>query len=317
MGNPNGASKAMNDSTHCRSKDSEEFLGGRLPSIASAAEITQQHELDQFLARYGRGRRKGEARPPDLQDSLEALASEPGANKLFAGLPASVCCLIQGYAGPGNARALREFLSAAGVVSVDIVAVDTYDLPAAFARLGFVQPEMRFCRADACDLSQWAADGSFDLIVQDFLLNCLPPLRHADLLAEAARLLHPGGLAIISFTDDIGARALPPIHSERILASHGTEWNPHATCLSQLSAVPAIRSCLKKSLIGQVVEDSATGGLTLVTAPNGYFEYFIAATRTRAAIEAAGFKLLVEQITDGLDDHGLRCTRHRCIAHRC
>jgi hypothetical protein len=58
--------------------------------------------------------------------------------------------------------------------------IDLIDL----AALGRVETQARYHQADAGNLRALFADASFDLIVQDHLLNCVPITQYAAILAE-------------------------------------------------------------------------------------------------------------------------------------
>ena len=292
----------------------------RPPALSQSAPPTltsaDTHEFDQFLTRYDPARRPAGDRPPDLADSLAALALAPGLDATLGLLPSRVRCLIEGYAGPENASALRAFLACRGAVVDTLTAADINDVPAAYARLGLPAPDLRFIQADACDLSAHLAPASIDLLVQDFLLNCLPPVNAPRLLAEAARLLRPGGLAIISFTDDTGARQRPHFTPGELSSRWGLEWSPSATHLRDLNAPANRLPDLHAALAGGVLAAPPDPNLTFVTAPHGRFEFFAPAAHTRALLAAAGLDIRLTATETGRDDQGLVCMRHRCLAVR-
>lgn len=164
------------------------FGGPRCPTPFPAAEA----ELSHFLGRYHRPADQSPAQAPDLGYSLRHLASAPGLPDHLARLPSPCPCLIEGYAAPGNAAALREFLGGPDSRHVEVTAIDLYDLPATYDHLGLPLPLLRFVRADAARLRTTFPDASFDVVVQDFLLNCSPPVLAPRILAEVTRVLRPG-----------------------------------------------------------------------------------------------------------------------------
>ena len=297
--------------------DKLSFVAPCNPLFSDVVPAADHSELDQFLSRYRDSGRHARDRAPDLHDSLSVFAALPGVDEALRALPARCRVLIEGYAGPGNAAALRRFLSSAGVREADITAVDLFDLPATYARLGLPLPAMRFVQADACRLGAVAANNEFDVVAQDFLLNCLPPLHTDSLLAEAARVLSLAGRFILSFTDSSCLASRPILSPARLKAAWGVRWDPTATQLAQLAPDPAHRDKLLRVLAGSVVLDPETGGYALITAPYGRFEFFVPAELTRCQLIDAGFRVLLSDQRRGRDDHGLDCQRHRWITcHR-
>jgi hypothetical protein len=120
---------------------------------------------------------------PNVRRSLEHFARLPELAGLLRRLPLSPAVLIQGYSDPGNAGALAGFLASHGI-DRRLQAIDLYDLPAVYALLGFPAPAFEYRLADASDLRGHYADGSVDVLVQDFLLNCTPTALHAPIRAR-------------------------------------------------------------------------------------------------------------------------------------
>jgi SAM-dependent methyltransferase len=208
---------------------------------------------------------------------------------------------------------------------------------------------MTFLQADARSLADVLADAGFDLLVQDFILNCAPPSDAAALFCEAARVLRPGGLALLSFTDNTGLRDRPILTAEEIAARWGLAWDPACGALSELPArlgdpvgitasnhrlsseakvipteavipmgtlEPRRPAFAREGLIGRVVAGAAAGHCTYITAPDGRFEFFVAAEETFAALEAAGLQPVLAVQGTTRDYNGLACTRHRCLVRR-
>lgn len=277
-------------------------------------------EDDEFVARYpaetAANERRDAALPgaPALTDSLAHFETLPGLRQAMSGLPSECRCLIQGSTGQGNAAAVRQFLSRSGERRVDITAVDLLDLPAIYARLGWPMPEMQFLRADARELSAHFESGSFDLVIQDFLLNCAPPDQAPALLAAARQVLNPGGLFLLSVTDSSGLAAHPRISAQEFEALYGLAWNFQAPDLSTLAPEESRRVGVLKTLLGRVVSDEEAEVGTLLTAPLGRFEHFVPLSSTMAQLVQAGFKLLLSGQERGRDANGLQCLRWRCLA---
>ena len=143
-------------------------------------------ELTAFLAPYLAAMRDGRITTPTLAASLNHLAAHTTASAPLGSLPRDCRCLLQGYSTPDNAPVLRDFLKSLGIAAPRLWAVDLYDLRAIYDELGIPQPEMDFCVADATALPADFPAGGFDLVVQDFLFNCLPPSHYPRLLAETS-----------------------------------------------------------------------------------------------------------------------------------
>lgn len=287
------------------------------PGAILEPSLANEIELDHFLARYRTDSRPPFDRVPDLSDSLAVIASTPGAKEALGSPPESCRTLIEGYAGPSNADALRHFLGSAGITSTDVVAVDLFDLPTTYARLDLSLPRMHFIQADACQLGTVAGDGEFHIVVQDFLLNCLPPTRATTLLAEASRILARHGRLILSVTDSSGLVTRQAVSPARFKAQWGLDWNPHATQLRQIEPDPIRCQAMVEALAGSIILDPSNGHHSLITGPHGRFEFFVPWELTRHQLADAGFETLLTTHHRGYDDHGLDCLRHRLIArHR-
>ena len=273
-------------------------------------------ELDRYLARYGPELRGSRSRPPRLADVLTFLAALPETVAALSGIRYARRCLLEGYAAPDNAEALRGFLRWAGAGEVEIVAVDLFDLPAAYSRLGWALPAMEYRRADACRLAEVAEDGAFDVVVQESLLNCVPPVRSAELLGEAARVLSPRGRALISVTDCTAVAGRPELSTDEVSSRLGTPWDPSCRHLSGLVSDPGRRAELLDELAGSVVVDRRRIRHTFITRPDGRFEFFVPFSTTERQLTEAGFELLVIARETGRDDNGLDCVRHRTIVRR-
>ena len=284
----------------------------------SAGRIAEAAAAIRFVARYVPGNPWFDESAPTLQSSLDVFARIDGVQDRLPALGPAPRCLIQGYTAPGNAAALRRFLGRVGIARCAITAVDKLDLPAIYRRLGIAMPDMTFQQADARCLGHVLGDGAFDLLVQDFLLNCAAPADAAALLSEAARLLRPGGLALLSFTDNTGLRDRPALTAEEIAARWRLVWDPACGTLSELPArpVPFQPAVAREGLIGRVVVGAAAGHCTCITAPDGRFEFFVPAEETFAALEAAGLELILAAQGTARDYNGLLCTRHRCLVRR-
>lgn len=275
------------------------------------------HDAEHFVGRYAPRATPalaGRPRVPTLADSLAHFRRLPGMPAMLEGLGPGCRCLLQGCTAPTNAAALQRFLDRPQGRQVTVTAVDLLDLPTIYERLGWPIPPMRFVRTDARALGAHFAPGSFDLVVQDFLLNCAPPAEAPALLAAARQMLGPGGLLLLSITDSTGLHPLPAIPAATFAARHGVPWRPEARDLAALLPDPELRAALLAGLAERVVLGADGEEATLITAPHGRFEFFVPIARTLALLAAAGFELLLRDREQGSDDHGLECSRWRCLA---
>jgi hypothetical protein len=263
-------------------------------------------ELEHFILRYQRRDEFGVSRPPDLSDSLAELSRiHAGLGKLGR-LPSPCRCLIEGYAAPRNARSLREYLAANDVDPLEILAVDLYDLPAVYARLGYEIPPLRFVQADARNLGDVVDDHCVHLVVQDFLVNCMPPGEIPALFLEVSRVLAPDGLAFVSFTDDQCMMGFDPFFP--VLCP--------VTEIFQFPIGTSGQDGWLSASVGRKFQDPETGSWVFVTPPYGRLEFFSRLSKTLSDISSSGLEILVRSVSYGQDDHGLCCTRHRCILRR-
>ena len=161
---------------------------------------------------------------PNVQRSLEHFARLPELGPRLQRLAGSPVALIQGYSDPGNADALGDFLARWIGCPPRMQAIDLYDLPAVYELLGFPPPAFEFRLADASDLQGHYADGSVDVLVQDFLLNCAPTALHAPILREVARILSNHGVALISFSDRSGVCPRPTMDTAEFQRRFGLPW---------------------------------------------------------------------------------------------
>jgi hypothetical protein len=255
---------------------------------------------DAYLAQNERRNAKDAERRFSLGFALARWQAELPRGFLSGHIGTSPRCLIQGSASADNVDALIAFLQHQGITRPDIHVIDLIDLEA----LGHIQEPARFHRADAADLSRVFADASFDLVLQDHLLNCAPVPTYRPILAELARILHPGGLALLHYTDP---SEFPPAHGKDLHARLGMDGNVHHV---QLSAA----ECEALIPLGPARRLVAIGdGVVMVTLPSGNLEHFIPFEAFEALLGAVGLTVRQRHIVRLIDSEGLACQRNHCL----
>lgn len=272
-----------------------------------------QH-VGQFLARYQQSALVASNFHPDLEFSLYQLRQEPSLTQYLGELGGSPTCLIEGYASHRNGGAVLRFLHECGAKNPSVEAFDLHDVQTAHSSVGWPEPSISVHVADACNLTEQFGTATRDIVLQDFLLNCAPPVDHLTILREAARVLRPGGLLIVSFTDwdclvDHPSRTVSELEREFDL-----RWSDHAYCLGDLAGnrAPELLPLLAQSTVCHPSGE----WLTWVCADTGHFEFYGPMQRTLHLFAAAEFELMVHRISAGVDANGLECTRHHCVCQR-
>jgi SAM-dependent methyltransferase len=275
-------------------------------------------ELPAFLRAYGPASAAAR-RPPSLDAGLAALADLPQASSLSR-LPPHARCLIEGSATAENPAYLKAFLATCQVTEPAVTVIDLVDVQGAFRAEGREMACDAFAIADAAKLEAIFADASFDLVVQDHLLNCAPHGLHADIMRELGRVLRPGGFFIVSYTDSAHcdlARALTPADlRERADAI----WSEDAYCLRDLGRDAAHVERLRERLCGATVRLGSVAGAddrcVFVTPPFGNFEFFAPHARTEAVIASCGLTPVASTRSIGRDAYGFACHRWHCLYRR-
>jgi hypothetical protein len=270
-------------------------------------------EIMQMVLSYAVERKS--AGNPTLSHSLNRFRAMPEIETALAKLPANPLVLIQGYSTPGNAAALREFLGGFGQSRPRIETIDLYDLPHLYAVLDIEMPDMTYHIADASHLESIYQDHSVDIAIQDFLLNCIPAARHEAVLREVARILKPGGLGLISFTSSETLRVDSACSTEKLRAEHRLEWDGQAYDISDIEKINS-RSEPLDYLKGKLIYHPSTSEFIYVAMVGGRFEFFRSREEMLSLFERCGLRLVSSDVTQGSDDHGLACTRYRCLLAR-
>jgi hypothetical protein len=252
---------------------------------------------------------------PTLSHSLNRFRQMPEIKAALARLPANPLVLIEGYSTPGNAAALREFLCDFGPSQPRIETIDLYDLPHLYAVLDIEMPDMTYHIADASHLDSIYPDHSIDIVIQDFLLNCIPAARHEAVVREVGRILKPGGLGIISFTSSETLLVDSALSADQLRTEHGLDWDGQAYDLSDIEKINPRGEPLDY-LKGKLIYHEPTSEFIYVATAGGRFEFFRSREEMLSLFEECGLRLVSSDVTKGSDDHGLACTRYRCLLTR-
>lgn len=253
---------------------------------------------------------------PNAQRSLDRFAQLPELATALRRLPASPRVLIEGCADPGNPEAVRRFLQPHITGEARVQVIDLYDLPKMYALLGLPAPEFAFRIADAAALRRSHPDASVDVVFQDFLLNCAPPTLHDLILREAVRILAPGGLALIGFSDRTSLAGRPALTPAQFRDRYGADWRDDAYDLGDILPGASTEPDAGPGVEGLIVEDQATLTSTVAVPPAGRFEFFREAGEILRLFRAAGFEELATDHQQALDPHGFLCSRHRCLLRK-
>jgi hypothetical protein len=181
--------------------------------------------------------------------------------------------------------------------------------------LDLEMPPMTYHIADAAHLESLYGDGAIDLVVQDFLLNCIPAARHEPLLKEVGRVLKPGGIGIISFTSSESLNLYSAISTAQLRKDRNVAWNTQAYDLDEMEKTSNAGASLAY-LTGKLIYNPDTSEFIYVAAAGGRFEFFRSKDEMFALFEKNGLHRLSFDVSQGTDDHGLSCTRYRCVLVR-
>jgi SAM-dependent methyltransferase len=238
-----------------------------------------------------------------LKFALERWDSRLSPGLLLRHLGASPRCLIQGSASADNVGSLSEFLRRHGIMAPDIHVIDLIDLSAVWN----FHASAKFCRADAGDLAAVFAAGSFDLVVQDHLLNVAPFSTHPNILSEMRRILRPDGIALLQYTDPA---AFPPAEGQAFLDQ--IEMSGRSVQIGftkeEYSAIAHLPAEHRLVAVGS--------RFFFITLPLGILEFFMPMEELRILLEQAGLCLRESHLVPVTDSEGLPCRRHHCLITR-
>ena len=269
----------------------------RLPSLHHGASYADH---DAYLAQNARRN----AADPDQLFSLGfglrhwQRRFRPG--QLRARLGPAPRCLIQGSASAGNVQALRAFLRGQDIPAPDIHVIDLIDLPS----LGQADGGATFHHADAADLRDVFGTASFDLVLQDHLLNCAPFAAYAAVLGELRRILRPEGLVLMHYT---APTAFPAARGEAFIERLAIARSSAHLPLDRAEAAwlagmdPAYR-----------LVPSGTR-VVMITLPLGNLEFFMPFAELEGLLAAAGLDPQERHLVPIVDSEGLPCHRHHCL----
>jgi hypothetical protein len=278
---------------------------------------TEKHENASHLRLVGRYLPNNPhfcSNAPTLAASLAEFEAHPDVIGFIKRNQAQMGCLIQGYTAPCNAKALRKVLSQHGCEKAHVVAVDQIALPTLYEQLGAEMPEVEFVQADACDLGDLLGSRKFEMVIQDFILNCLPPVFAQALLHEARRHLRDDGLCLLSFSADARRRDCHPKPEHDAFAPWARTRPPQTRSLNDMARSDIELGDMQAHLLGATLLDPATDQILQVTAPSGQFEFFQKKAEIVAMIERAGFAVSIVSAVPTVDYSGLECTRYRAVA---
>jgi ubiquinone/menaquinone biosynthesis C-methylase UbiE len=271
--------------------------------------------LEAFFAPYLMAMETGRITTPTLGASLQCISAQPDFEVHLRNLPRKTRCVLQGYSTPDNAEVLGAFLGRFGIDGEELHAVDLYNLEVVYKELNLPLPRLKYHLADATALPK-TFEAAFDLVIQDFLLNCVPHADQPRLLSETARVLSKAGLALIHFTDASGLARLPRKTEQVLEKEHGFHWESSTYQISDMGRAKGEEAALIAQLGGRVVVDEQLDQFTYVTATDGHFEFFTDASRIYAMFRKAGLTLISQTIREGIDFHGLLCRRHYCLLRK-
>jgi len=255
---------------------------------------------------------------PNLGISLNRWDMLLDTNTLIDTIGISPLCLIEGCAIATNGKELREFLSKKGIVDPSIHAIDLSDVPKFYLSHGIEMPDVEFFQANAIDLSSLYDDSSVNLILQDGILNCSPPITHPAIMKEAHRILKPSGLVFSGFTE-LHLDSHKSLTYSEIASKYKVPVNSNAANLaSLLNSMEEISTEqfeeLRSDLSGMTIKDKENRYAYVTKI--GIFEFSVQLTQFQKLCKNIGFRIESVDISRGLDDNNIVCDRYRMIVKK-
>jgi len=275
-------------------------------------------QVEVFLGEYIREDRDEENSTPDLGLSLRHVGMIDGIDEILSTVRQQPLCLVEGCTSPTNGQALKRFLERQGKSEAEVHAIDLIDVQAVFDRFGIEMPDTNFFVGDATNLNGTYRDGSVDVVAQDFLLNCAPYTTHLPIMQEVSRILNPGGVGIICFTDHQCILGTEQITQQQAQRELGVTINPDAFCIRDL--LPPERAddaglykAATDALTGRVLVNGSADKYTFVTEAGGNFEFFRPFSCFEDTVEKAGLRIAGMETSSGTDRNGITCVRYRTV----
>lgn len=287
---------------------------GPAPNPAAATNDNADEAARSLIQRYVPGTVDYCSKAQTLASSLPIFCAQPDFIQTIEDLGASASCLFQGYSAPDNARTLRSALEGMGVKRVRIAAVDRLSLPKIYRRLGIDMPEIDFIQHEASSAAVLLGDQKFDLIVQDFVLNCMHPSLWPLLMDSARSVLSPNGIALISVSTDATVAGESMETVEDAMLDWPGRWTVPAWALAELAQTDEEYRQMMKRLAGRTLLDKRYNCVIQVTKRSGQLEFFRSKQDIYSMIENAGLRILAIQESIAVDYSGLCCNRIRLIA---
>lgn len=246
--------------------------------------------------------------------------------------------LFDGFSTPFNVVAMHDFLvKHLGVPPemIRIVAIDLSEEPMAKGAELAKEHGINF-RFEVTDARKLPFEsGEFNIVFQDFLLNCAPHDMHEAILSETQRVLSPSGLALVGWTSAEGLIKRVPefgkfnfeipsplgqfqwdFHNKRFSSMCAAMGN--AFSISDVENNPELQRLLRfalKKTGGFMIDFSffeSFERIILVT-PNDDFEFFKSRVKMLNMLQCAGMAIAEMHLDVGTDRFKHTCWRHRFV----
>lgn len=274
------------------------------------------YNVEGFIEKYLQTTRCQIDSNPDLGSSLVYVETIKNLNSFFGRIGNLPLCLIQGYAAPANGEALNGFLQRQGIRLPRIDAIDLLDVASVCKKNGISMPQVNFHVADAADLRQMYGNNTVDLIIQDYLLNCTPHAIQGSIVEEVDRILNPRGVAVVSFTDNLCIQSLDAITYGVLENKYGITIDESAYSLRDTITPDHNLGYLLEALCGNVIIDPTGKKFTLVTGPDGNFEFFTSFETIEKMLDDFNLSIATMARSEGMDRNSLNCQRYHALIRK-